>query len=360
MKKNLLFFGLIAVSLSIFAQGEVRWHDLEGSDLPDTVKIYRHANQHNDELTFDAYISNTNTTTDYYVALKRTFTQHIDGANDLLCYGASCVAGDGSLQEILTAASIQEKGSDVRTDDYIHFSPNENAGTAIIKYYIFAAADEASVFTEAPHDSVVVNFIIEPYQLTELYCNVDMAEVSGFDPDGSDHEVYVAISQGDDLLGIKKLNKVEGTVWYSNTASSAVDAGLNYTYKYSYGTREFDSEIGAYIYTVTEESVARNEIAVGTEEMEFNDVFDLLTSLKSDKFGMLTVYPNPFTNVVTINNIEDATKVEIRNVLGQTVYSTSLVSEKMNVSTGDLNPGMYFVIVSDANNNTFTQRVIKK
>ena len=53
MKKGLLFLSLLAITFGVFAQGQVVWKNLEGTDeLPDTVEINRHA-QHTG-LVFEA------------------------------------------------------------------------------------------------------------------------------------------------------------------------------------------------------------------------------------------------------------------------------------------------------------------
>ncbi len=56
------------------------------------------------------------------------------------------------------------------------------------------------------------------------------------------------------------------------------------------------------------------------------------------------IYPNPAHNVLYIDNLENASRIEIFNVVGQRVRSINNVTgKKLTIQTGDLNNGIYVI-----------------
>ena len=138
------------------------------------------------------------------------------------------------------------------------------------------------------------------------------------------------------IFVVKKNNLYEAYV--------EVDTETTYTYNY-----KWDSQVSA-----------EYEVSILGVDGETDDTW-IATSINERKiFNNLEIYPNPFNSILTINNIEDATMVEITNIVGQTVYSTTSVSSKMVLSTGDLKTGMYFIRITDTDSNVHTERVIKR
>ena len=68
----------------------------------------------------------------------------------------------------------------------------------------------------------------------------------------------------------------------------------------------------------------------------------------------LNIYPNPVSNgklyIVTKNNLTK--EVEIFNVLGKSIFQTTLFGKEMNISK--LNAGIYIIKIKE--NNVFTTR----
>ena len=68
----------------------------------------------------------------------------------------------------------------------------------------------------------------------------------------------------------------------------------------------------------------------------------------------LTIYPNPVSNgtlyIITKNNLSK--EVEIFNVLGKSIFQTTLFGKEMNISK--LNAGIYIIKIKE--NNVFTTR----
>jgi hypothetical protein len=68
---------------------------------------------------------------------------------------------------------------------------------------------------------------------------------------------------------------------------------------------------------------------------------------------VISVYPNPAMETVTINGVE-ASEVQVYNALGQLVKT---VRNSNEVSLGGLPQGVYMVRIADAENKVFTAKV---
>lgn len=74
----------------------------------------------------------------------------------------------------------------------------------------------------------------------------------------------------------------------------------------------------------------------------------------------IEMYPNPTTGSVTLANIEAVNAIEVRNALGQLVYSEK--NEGKNIVTIDINDkaGVYFVTIKDKAGKSATRKLIVK
>lgn len=71
------------------------------------------------------------------------------------------------------------------------------------------------------------------------------------------------------------------------------------------------------------------------------------------------IYPNPFTNNLTIDNFDSFTKIKVVDVLGKVIYTSSIQSGSTNIDLEYLNNGTYFVQLI-SNDKTQTIKVCKK
>jgi hypothetical protein len=77
----------------------------------------------------------------------------------------------------------------------------------------------------------------------------------------------------------------------------------------------------------------------------------------------IQIYPNPTNSTITINIKANASvngyKVEINNLLGQTVYVSTMNTTKKTIDLSTLENGVYFVKILDENSNVIDiQKVI--
>ncbi|CDF80901.1 conserved hypothetical protein [Formosa agariphila KMM 3901] len=73
----------------------------------------------------------------------------------------------------------------------------------------------------------------------------------------------------------------------------------------------------------------------------------------------LSIYPNPVSNgklyIITKNNLTK--EIEIFNVLGKSIFQTTLFGKEMNISK--LNAGIYIIKIKENNISTTRKLVIR-
>ena len=83
-----------------------------------------------------------------------------------------------------------------------------------------------------------------------------------------------------------------------------------------------------------------------------------LNALEDVKASIFNVYPNPTNGVFTIELDNNAKyDVSVHNVLGQTVYSSSINSLSTTIDLSGFDKGIYTIELKD-NNTTYTEKVI--
>ena len=72
-----------------------------------------------------------------------------------------------------------------------------------------------------------------------------------------------------------------------------------------------------------------------------------------------TVYPNPATENILVNNVVKGSSLEVVNALGQVVYSEVINNTKSNVNVANFNNGLYMIRITNGNEvitNTFVKQ----
>ena len=88
-----------------------------------------------------------------------------------------------------------------------------------------------------------------------------------------------------------------------------------------------------------------------------NFVVNGTTDIAENENNAISIYPNPATSILNVN-ANGYNTVEIINMLGQVVYSTTM-NDNAQINVRNLNDGVYFVRLNGANGTT-TQKFIKK
>lgn len=71
----------------------------------------------------------------------------------------------------------------------------------------------------------------------------------------------------------------------------------------------------------------------------------------------IKLYPNPATDILNIS-VEVTADLEVINIAGQVVLSTSVDAQNTTIDISNLNRGMYFVKITDKNGNAASQKLI--
>jgi PKD repeat protein len=61
----------------------------------------------------------------------------------------------------------------------------------------------------------------------------------------------------------------------------------------------------------------------------------------------ISIYPNPFTGLLTIEGAEAGTKIALLNMLGQQLYNGTISSTKETINTSQLPAGNYILHLTD-------------
>ncbi len=88
---------------------------------------------------------------------------------------------------------------------------------------------------------------------------------------------------------------------------------------------------------------------------------ELVSSVGTVWGESISAYPNPFTNTLTIDNIENANRVVIVNLIGQQVMSINLNGvNRKEISTSELATGVYLVTIVNNQGQKAVRKMIKR
>ena len=73
---------------------------------------------------------------------------------------------------------------------------------------------------------------------------------------------------------------------------------------------------------------------------------------------MLNVFPNPFSDIITLTSENDVQSITIVNTLGETVYSAKGTGATTEINLADLKAGIYFIKAETAEGN-ISRKIIK-
>lgn len=155
----------------------------------------------------------------------------------------------------------------------------------------------------------------------------------GWDKPGTGYSVLMAAATGNDY-----------------TATIAVAKSQEVTYKYFINASwDFGDNV-----------VGDRTITIAEADYTADDAWGY-TSITESVLSDVNVFPNPFNNVITVNGLANAKQIRVSNMLGQEVMNVALAGqESKEISTDNLNRGVYFVTITDGNNNAKTVKVVKQ
>jgi hypothetical protein len=184
--------------------------------------------------------------------------------------------------------------------------------------------------------------------------NVDMSTDSTFNPETQ--HVYISGSfvdwtqpgeNEDYMLAPDDNNKI-----YTITMSDIPTGEIQYKYfivenEPSWSGGEWDGD--------------PNRVANVSTDTTFNDVWARLnTGIPAVELPQFSMYPNPVVNNLYLENIENANRVEIYNLVGQKVKEALISGNKLTVQTSDLTKGVYLISVINENGAVKSLKFVKR
>lgn len=92
-----------------------------------------------------------------------------------------------------------------------------------------------------------------------------------------------------------------------------------------------------------DDAVWENKSGLGTKESELSD---------------LKIYPNPFTDVITISDTNEILNLKITDISGRVIKTIEKPASKINLS--ELTSGVYFMTIYQKGGKSQTQKIIKE
>jgi len=85
----------------------------------------------------------------------------------------------------------------------------------------------------------------------------------------------------------------------------------------------------------------------------------VITSVAKNEMGLVNVYPNPFTQMLTVNTTESTSSISITNITGQSVYKNNQVERVMNINTSGFKNGIYIISLVTVTGERYSRKIIK-
>ncbi|NTW32543.1 MAG: T9SS type A sorting domain-containing protein [Bacteroidetes bacterium] len=95
------------------------------------------------------------------------------------------------------------------------------------------------------------------------------------------------------------------------------------------------------------------------EPRDANDV-QISTGINEFKQAAISVYPNPATSNIYINNISGVNIIKISNILGETIQNINISGNNTDVNVNSLPNGLYFITLLNDNGIVATKKFVKQ
>ncbi|RLD54456.1 MAG: hypothetical protein DRJ01_18010, partial [Bacteroidetes bacterium] len=93
----------------------------------------------------------------------------------------------------------------------------------------------------------------------------------------------------------------------------------------------------------------------------YESSYNVITGINDINMNNISIYPNPVSDMLHINNLTNVKNITISNVIGQKVKTVNNInSEILNINTSDLERGVYIISITDNNGNVRSSKLLKK
>jgi hypothetical protein len=255
--------------------------------------------------------------TDYIYARD---DNEIDAVNSLL------PSGDGiSSWERGTIYDIYESNTLYAIDAYIHNSTTANAK---IQGKIYLYQDDQS-------------FFLEETNLLSVTASDGWQSVKFANPVSLDAESQYLITVGGD----------------GSALNDTLRIGSSGSVQSSYGYIVYNGWVDSNGTTATDGTTGSTPMV----RMNMNPDVPGPTSIEDNSYSAFNVYPNPNNGIlkISLTNTSDKQTIEIKNIIGQTVYSQIAGnSSTTTINLSEINKGIYTVSLINENGTSSTKKII--
>lgn len=88
--------------------------------------------------------------------------------------------------------------------------------------------------------------------------------------------------------------------------------------------------------------------------------FEVATHLPEVPAGRISIFPNPFSNYITINSPVELAKVSLVDNTGRVIAEYATVIGSLTIPTGNLQPGLYFIRIVAADGTQRVEKLLKR
>jgi uncharacterized protein (TIGR02145 family) len=151
----------------------------------------------------------------------------------------------------------------------------------------------------------------------------------------------------------------KGVVW--STSESPTLASNNGYSENGTGTAEFTSELTGLTANTTYYVRAYATNSAGTAYGDQKSFTTTPTSVDIESLANISIYPNPFTSILTLESEKGISQVVVMNVSGQVVLARQANGEsKLLLDANGLDTGLYIVKLTEVDGTNFHIRVVKR
>jgi len=129
------------------------------------------------------------------------------------------------------------------------------------------------------------------------------------------------------------------------------------------------TKIGGLLYKYTTATVGTNYNITGVVYLAYGGVvrveprdasdITVSTGINDIEKNSVSIYPNPVSSTLFLNNIEGTQIIRISNILGETVQSNKVSGNFTTINVNKLSNGVYFISLIDVNGVANTRKFIK-
>lgn len=327
----------------------------------------------------------------YEVDQELSFISLIDYGTEVNRFMSMLMPAEGATVTLYDKADMVRENGEVRFDDYLvveaadgenskvyflDFLEEPEGSNAYILSDIFDIDQAQKTINELPRNvnvTELINGITLAPAATAVVRDVDGNEVtSGYPTDGA----YIEVTSGNGqqtvnysiLFTEKLLATVTSDVYTINTdnldiaevpAGTSVEDFLTNLTPYTQATMQV---VDANLDPVSSGEIMEDYQLVVTsgDEVETNTyTISLITSVNGMNTSTLSIYPNPVSERLYINNLPEQANIKVINVLGEVVLLTKSPNAKAGLDVSELPQGLYIMSV-DTDEKVTLMRFVKE